>query len=320
MKKRKHLFIKLFLVFILACVVYIIYDNQRFTIITQEIPIAGLPDAFEDYAILQISDLHGKYFGDNQQELIHAIRNLDFDCILLTGDMNKYKESDVQSSGAVLDLINGIQDMAPIFWVDGNGGPYAIETIDGGVTGRLTDFGQLLESMGVQVLTEPAEIQKDSQRIWLTPELSKMELQMNYEESSNDAVVDYGKKLQTWIDRLDGNGEVKIRVSHYPLQGNLTTEDWDNMGYIDYALSIAGHYHGGQIRLPFYGALYIPCPTAGIGGGFFPDQKEVKGLTMINGMPQYVSAGLGASVSKPLLGFRAFNTPEVNLLVLKQAS
>ncbi|MDY3998762.1 MAG: hypothetical protein SOY73_06660 [Blautia sp.] len=89
------------------------------------------------------------------------------------------------------------------------------------------------------------------------------------------------------------------------------------MGYIDYDLSIAGHYHGGQLRLPFIGTLYIPSPTSGIINGYFPTQKDVKGLNQIQNMQQYISAGLDSSASISFLDFRLFNTPEINVIILQ---
>ena len=79
----------------------------------------------------------------------------------------------------------------------------------------------------------------------------------------------------------------------------------------------SGHYHGGQLRLPFFGALYIPSPTSGIANGYFPKQNEVKGLNQIIDMQQYISAGLGSSASISFLDFRLFNTPEINLITLR---
>ena len=151
-------------------------------------------------------------------------------------------------------------------------------------------------------------------------------IQMNYLEMTEDMfestedyqnVILYGQELQKWYEQLSDNGQVKIRVNHYPIQANMTQADWDGLGYLDYDLSIAGHYHGGQLRLPFFGALYIPSPTSGIANGYFPKQNEVKGLNQIIDMQQYISAGLGSSASISFLDFRLFNTPEINLITLR---
>ena len=78
---------------------------------------------------------------------------------------------------------------------------------------------------------------------------------------------------------------------------------------------LAGHYHAGQWRIPFYGALFVPDAFSGL--YLFPNQDEVKGLITWGDTNQYVSAGLGASSSCKFLQFRLFNTPEINLLTLK---
>ena len=104
---------------------------------------------------MQISDLHGKYFGENQSDLISAINELDYDCIILTGDMNKVEESDLSSSQAVFDLLNGLENRDTVLWVDGNTGPFAIETVNGSCTGKLTSIGNKLEEVGVTVLLAP---------------------------------------------------------------------------------------------------------------------------------------------------------------------
>lgn len=328
MKKRKKRYVARIAIFILvaASVFYNIYDNGRFIVVEQEIEVGELPEEFDGYRILQISDLHGAYFGEKQSELIFAINALEYDCILFTGDMNKYEESDLSASQAILNLIGGIENKEIMLWVDGNTGPFAIEVIDGSCTGKLTDMGETLEQAGVHVLLSPVEISRAGQSIWFVPEICRSEIGINYLSVAEDRfdnpndyqnIVSYELSLQEWYEQLNYNGQVKIRVNHYPMQANLTQDDWGTMGFLDYDLSIAGHYHGGQIRLPLIGALYIPSPTSGIMNGYFPARKEVKGLNQIADMQQYISAGLGSSASISFLDFRMFNTPEINVITLK---
>lgn len=326
MKKRRLIIPLVLLVLVLAAAIYNVYDNGRVAVARQDIALDGLPESFEGYRILQISDLHGRFFGDGQSKLLAAIAGLDYDCVLFTGDMNRYAQSDVRSSAAVLTLLDGIGRDRPMYWVDGNTGPFAAETAPtGSRTGELTTIGRELEARGVRVLLEPVSTQRDGARIWLVPPLDAPEIEMDYLDVPPDRfdsaaqceqVTAYGRRLLAWYERLHDNGEVKIRVDHYPMQTDLSAEQLDALGYMDYSLSIAGHYHGGQFRLPFYGALYIPSPTAGICGGWFPGQREVKGLNRVGDMQQYVSAGLGASARIPPLAFRLFDTPQIDLLTL----
>lgn len=324
-KRKKRIIVIVILVMVLFVGIYNVYDNNRFVIVKEDIVLDDLPAEFEGYSILQISDLHGKYFGEKQERLIQSVQSLDPDLILLTGDMNKYETSDTASTQACVEFVDGIGSDKKIIWVDGNTGPFLIESINGSCTGDVTDIGEQFEKMGVEILLQPIQLTEKGQSIWIVPELCQVEIQMlnlsvNKDDFSNleeyEHVTNYGKLLEEWYERLNGNNEVKIRVNHFPLQANLSQEQWESQGYLDYDLSISGHYHGGQIRIPLIGALYIPCPTAGRFGGFFPSQNEVSGLNSFNDMQQYVSAGLGASASIPALDFRLFNSPEINLLTL----
>lgn len=164
--------------------------------------------------------MHGKYFGENQSDLL-----------------------------AVFDLLNGMENKDTVLWVDGNTDPYAIEIVNGSCTGKLTSIGNELEEVGVTVLLAPVEIKKENESIWFVPELSWADIQMNYLSAEDDMfensedyqnVISYGLELQKWYTQLNNNGDVKIRVNHFPIQANMTQEDWDALGYIDHDLSIAG--------------------------------------------------------------------------------
>ena len=241
-KRDKKRWLAFFALLIVTIVLYTVYDNNRFIITKQEIYLENLPEEFDGYQILQISDLHGKFFGERQSKLLAAVNSIDYNCLLLTGDMNQYEDSSIASSQAVLDLMSGLKTETLIIWVDGNTGPFAAESTDGTYTGELTEIGHKLSELGVKVLLEPVEICRNGESIWFVPELSLAEIEMNY--PAEDA---YGQLLLNWYALLNGNEDVKIRVNHYPIQANLTEETQDVLDYLDYDLSIAGHYHGGPI-------------------------------------------------------------------------
>ncbi len=317
----------LLLVFI-SLGVYIGYDNSQIHVAKQEIFLENLPEAFDGFTILQISDLHGKFFDKKQLKLINAVNRLDYDMAAFTGDMNLYESSNAKESAAVLTLINGMQNRELLFWVDGNTGPYAMESKGGSRTGRLTEMGEILSApeYGCKVLLEPYALQQTGQRIWIVPELSEAGLKAGYDGLDETAaggadslalMKAYGQSSRAWLNRLKDNGEIKILLTHLPLPTDLTEDQWQSMGHLDYSLILAGHYHGGQYRIPGYGALYLPGANGGQ-GVWFPDQKDVMGLSQVNGIPQYISAGLGAGFGIRILNFRVFNTPELNLITLRR--
>lgn len=321
-----------FLVFMLLTVtLYNVYDNQRILVVKQEITVKRLPASFDGFRILLISDLHGKYFGKQQGRLIKTINALDYDMIAFAGDMNASTLIDdtVENSSAVLDFLDGIEKKEYIFWVDGNTGPNAIEDIAGAYTGELTTIGKILQNKGVKMLILPYAFKRGEDWIWITPEMSEINFDSSYRamQTGSFARQDQVEKIQAFyqvayaaFQETFGNGEMKIMLSHTPKQTNLSVEELEQYGAnLDYDLILSGHYHGGQIRLPWIGALYIPSPTSGINNsGFFPDPDEVKGLNYYGTVPQYISAGLGASGHVQWASFRLFNTPEINLIILEQ--
>ena len=74
-----------------------------------------------------------------------------------------------------------------------------------------------------------------------------------------------------------------------------------------YELVVAGHTHGGQVRLPLVGAL--------VTNSHLP-RRLVSGLVRMNGAVVHISAGLGTSKYAP---FRFLCPPEATLLEMRRA-
>jgi len=84
-----------------------------------------------------------------------------------------------------------------------------------------------------------------------------------------------------------------ILLMHYPA--------WvKKLGAENFDLILAGHSHGGQVRVPFYGGIIIPY---GVG-------KYEVGRFETSAGPLYVGSGVGYFY----LNFRFFCRPEITLI------
>ena len=112
------------IILIVFVIVYNIELIKTVVVIKQDVVIENLPNEFEGFTILQISDLHSSTFGENQEVLINLINNENYDIIAFTGDM---MQKDDDNYKAFLDLLNGINKSDSSFYLAGNNGPFVFE-------------------------------------------------------------------------------------------------------------------------------------------------------------------------------------------------
>ena len=261
------------LIFIIGIILYNVYDNNRIVLVKEEVEIKNLPTSFNNFKILQLADLHGKMFGENQKNLIDKINNIDYDVIAITGDMI---DNDSDDYRPLIELLEGIENKEYIFYVPGNHGP---------------EFFDKLCDLGCIPLDKPYEIKRGNDKV---------------------VVFDFYDNLEFRDNINEYESYTTIGITHYPWNNSFYDNAREHVGKYD--LVIAGHYHGGQIRIPFYGALFIPNIND---AEFFPKQSDVSGYNVYGDYNQYVSRGLGAGkLGSTNLKFRLFNTPEINLITL----
>ena len=226
---------------------------------------------------------------NDQKYLIDKINSIDYDILVITGDMSN--DNDIEKSDGFIKLLDGINNKNNIFYVDGNEGLIAIDD----TTNKVTDIGEQLINKECILLDKPYVIERNGQKLVLSQFLNKEAYEKQYLETEDE--------------------DIKIVLTHYPRDKRYYEEV--SVGNLpDYDLVIAGHYHGGQYRIPFLGAIFIPNINP-YGTRFFPKQEEVSGLTEWGGYKQYVSRGLGASGDYKILRFRLFNIPQMDVLILK---
>lgn len=248
---------------------FLVWQTNDLVVTTYDYSNSKVPLEFNDYKILQISDLHNKRFGKNQSRLIKHTLDINPDIIVITGDL---VDDANESFDNALDYIKGVIDYLPIFYVAGNhektANLYETLKVD-------------LEMLGVIVLEDDIYlIEKDQAFINLIGVLDP------------EFYDSYYNVLINTVNSLYESEMFNILLSHRP-------EILDLYASTNVELVFTGHAHGGQVRLPFIGALLAPDQ------GVFP--KYTSGVHTMDNTTMVISRGLGESI----IPIRTFNRPEL---------
>ena len=205
--------------------------------------------------IIQISDLHNSIYGKDNKKLVSRVEKLKPDLILYTGDII---DSNSKSNDKVLNLCKELTAYAPSYYIYGNNEVekyydvalnqdaldekfgFTNENRDPSKLLNITDeLTQKLEASGVKVLKNKS----DSIMIGTT-----MIDVYGVLTSNPSAFWSYaGKTFSDYIYTNENN--LKITAIHEPTVFEEHTSDtWGD-------LVLAGHNHGGTIRIPILGAF-----------------------------------------------------------------
>ena len=278
----KNVMNKLIIVITIICVWAFLYLENNYITTTQiNIKFPKLPDTFDGYKIVHLSDLHNKRFGEEQKNLVRKIEDAHPDIIVFTGDLIDSRRFNAETS---LDLMKRIVNIAPIYYVPGN---------HEWRSGRLETLCNDLKDIGVNVLCNAYDvIGKDGDGIYI---IGIDDPSIYQAEDIETKVVK--REIDRMMDEIQDNDAFKILLAHRPDMFPL---------YSDYGfnLVLSGHAHGGQIRLPFIGGLV--APNQGVLPEYTSGEYKMGDSTMV------VSRGLGNSIFPQ----RLFNHPEVVVLTL----
>ena len=269
----------LFLIFILFCVGFFHWSNhslqvQRFTFTSPR-----LPAGFDGCVIVQLSDLHGALFGEDNRDLLKVVAKNRPDYIFLTGDLLDQYRATPHSYAASLG--GALADIAPTYFVTGNH-EWALPDVPG--------LKRALEVAGVQVLTnEYTVLARDGDNAVL----AGIDDPNGYADQKTPEEV--AEEVRAAFD-----APFWILLAH---RNNYFEDAYCRLGA---DLVISGHGHGGLVRLPFTDGLVSVERT------FFPSYTA--GFYQAGGADLFVSRGLGNSGRT----FRLFNRPQVAVLTLKR--
>ena len=278
-KKRRILIIVAFIIAILS--LFCVWQNNDITTTQIAYSNAKIPDEFNGYTIVQISDLHNKEFGKDQGRLLQKVKAISPDIIVVTGDLVDRRKYDLDTAIA---FIKGAMEIAPVYFVSGNHEAWS---------GDYKNISQSLLSCGVKILDDnKVKFIKNEANIEILGLSDPDFATSNYMEGTKSS------KLKEQLMVLSDDSVFQILLSHRPeLIDVYANENID--------LIFSGHAHGGQIRIPFIGGLVAPDQ------GLFP--KYTSGTYTQNQSTLVVSRGLGNSI----IPVRIFNRPEIVVVTLQ---
>jgi predicted MPP superfamily phosphohydrolase len=224
------------------------YDLE---ITRHEVQIDDLPPVFDGYRIIFLSDTHvipsmREYF----REVVAQTRALDPDLILLGGDFITWERHIPLMSEALLD---GLTARDGVYAVLGNHDYWSdAEKVTAALNAR-----------DVTVLTNRSTaIRRNDALLSL---------------AGIDEVYRGNPDVEKAFARVDPSRPC-IAFSHHP-------DIIDEVGNHRIDLLLCGHTHGGQIRIPFFGALMVPSVHEGL---------YLSGFHRVRNALMYVGRGIGA--------------------------
>ncbi|TSB47188.1 metallophosphoesterase [Alkalicoccobacillus porphyridii] len=263
---------------------FIYYQQNTLSTTHLSIESNSIPNEFNDYKIIHLSDLHNKIFGRNQDRLAQSVEEEQPDLIVFTGDLIDSRRYDANPA---IQLIEKLTDLAPVYYVTGNHEWHS---------NRYDELQQQLTHSGAVILeNESVFLEKGDASI----QLAGIEDPAFSEGISNKAAIETGIRaaLSSSLDQEN----YTILLSHRP--EHFLTYSAEAIDVV-----LAGHAHGGQIRIPFLGGLIAPDQ------GFFPTYTS--GPYESNGTTMIVNRGLGNSV----IPIRLFNRPEIVSITLSRTT
>ena len=242
----------------------------------------AIPDSFDGYTIVQVSDLHNKEYNGR---LTSEVQEQDPDLIVVTGDQVDRNRTNIE---VAVKALEELVDIAPVYFVSGN---HEI------ASGQYDTLSEELDNIGVINLdNETAVITENGEELGMIGIEDPLLMLLDDVEEAGSAELYLEGVINELIEEV--NTDFVLLLSH-------RVELFDVYKETEVDLALTGHAHGGQIRLPFTDGLYAPSQ------GFFPEVTS--GVTEENGTTMIASRGLGNSI----FPFRINNRPELVVITLR---
>jgi predicted MPP superfamily phosphohydrolase len=199
-------------------------NARRIELRHNHIRLAGLPERFDNFTLLQLSDLHIDMAEDFPRVLIEAVREVDYDLCVLTGDFRG------ETYGPYEAALRGMQRLRT--------------QLEGDVYAVLGNHDTIcmvpaLEAMGIRMLlNEHVQLQRGDQSVYLAGIDDPHYYRADNIEKAGDAIPE---------------GAASILLTHSP-------EIYQHAAHAGFDLMLCGHTHAGQVCLP--GGVPVMCNAA----------------------------------------------------------
>lgn len=286
--------IKVIIAVMIVGIAFVLLENarelSRFKTVHYQIVSPRLSGLYGEKKLIHLSDLHDKCYGIDNEPLLRAIRKEQPDLILISGDMlvgvvgGSYQNA--------VKLMEQLTKIAPVYYTNGNHEQRLKER-----TAKYGDvyavYKKSLEEAGVIFLeNERAELMLDDCKVSLYGLEIPLACYERFEENP------LGVQCIEERIGLSDCASYNILLAHNPMY----FEDYKNWGA---DLVLAGHLHGGVIRIPGIGGLISPQAV------LIP--KYSGELTKEDGSYMSLSKGLGTHT----VNLRMFNPAELIVLHLR---
>ncbi len=258
-----------------------VFEPNRPRIVRQDVALRRWPEQLEGFTIALLSDFHYDPYCSVHplKAAIGIVNGLRPDLIALTGDFVSapWIGSNAKAARVAEPCAELLRQMRAPHGLWAALGNHDFFTNPGIVTGAL-------RAAGIQVLiNQSVAIEANGARFWLG--------------GVND-LLGGRADLRATLQPVS-SGEATILMAHEPDYADFVARH-----PID--LQLSGHTHGGQVRFPLVGALYLPD----LG------KKYVSGLYKVGPLTLYTNPGLG-TIQVPV---RLNCPPEVTLLTIRRSA